>query len=354
MFAFADRLGQLGAMGNLRCVYGLAALCLALSVVGCGDSTGGTAGKGGEPPCNPLLFGMECPTGGVGGDGGTAGSGATGGNGATGGTAGRGGTGGSGATGGTGAVGGSGTGGSGGVFNGECYTSGLCQECPLLPPQARCPCDSDEECVWTGCNDADGKPIGQCQAYPRGAGPGCGDDSDCFLGFYCENGECVDRRVPCKLVSDCPKGFACVEESAASFCARVYRSCDTASDCPSALDVILCADVDGDGQKECTGSLDPLQVPEPEACANSQCPSASAPVCEVGNTANQSNCGKYGLCGSSADCATGFSCRALSENGRKECVPSGGCSSNAGCGAYQVCGAPRNGGPPRCESGIGL
>ncbi|MDH3655896.1 MAG: hypothetical protein OEN21_16660 [Myxococcales bacterium] len=113
-----------------------------------------------------------------------------------------------------------GTGGSGG---GEaCVTSDLCFSCPSAS-DASCDCGPAEVCIPSGCETFGGDPIMTCAPAPGGAcvsnddcppeyecisvgfgksqcvktTPGCNSADDCTLGFSCEGGSCVDRRVPC-------------------------------------------------------------------------------------------------------------------------------------------------------------
>ena len=325
---------------------------------------------------------------GQGGDGGGTGGMGTGGETGTGGMS-TGGTGGSGndsGTGGTPATGG--TGGTGNSIGGgpgfapvgsNCNTNILCGECPT-----NFLCDSDDDCTFpgnfcgsSGCTSDDGLSIGRCQepqtpacdtvddcpnpsdyaCSPVGFGvnrclrtsPGCNpmyETIDCPMGFTCEGGSCVDRRVPCDSSLDCPKSHTCETSATARFCARVHRDCNVNEDC--ALVAASCADVDGDGRKECTGDLDG------SPCVNSSCP-GSAPVCENGDSGAGSDavCGDYGLCRNDGDCGTGFECVELSADGRGECVPSGarGCDSSSDCAFNEVCASGRDGGTPECQAG---
>jgi hypothetical protein len=304
---------------------------------------------------------LGCATDGDGkprGEGGTAGSG------------GAGGTAGTGGVGGTGGIGG--TGGSAP----SCTTSQLCQSCPTEEPcNSTDDCSVGSVCIDSGCKDSDGAAIGQCVFAGGGAcnttedcpverecmdvplegkrcvktTAGCTTRFDCVRGFTCENGSCVDRRVPCDFDNDCPKNHTCFGTGASSFCARVQQACLEEFDCVGLAP--RCEDIDGDGNKECAGVIDP-NAPSPSACVNSQCMDASAPVCEAAAVGSTTQCGQYGLCIDDTDCAEGFQCVGLWPDGRKECVPSGGsCSSFADCPIQQVCAAPREGGPPSCQTG---
>jgi hypothetical protein len=335
--------------------------CMLLALVfGCGD-----------PGTPPVYIGPG--TGGSTGSGGASGMGGISG---TGGATGTGGTVGSGGTVGTG--GNSGGGGRGGSAGG-CVTNALCQTCPT----STCSADSDCSflpglvCVPTGCT-LDGEPQKECQParYISCVGNGQGDcpdanyeckpvgsssrcvrktsvcttdneDYDCPPGFSCESGACVDRRVPCDRPADCPKNHVCYtvqNASTSKFCVSSFRTCRLPElDC--SLLGSACADVDNDGTKECVGELGATG----EGCVNADC-GGSAPVCEMGAAPTTASCGDYGLCRNSDECDAGFECVGLWQDGRMECVPSGGtCDQVTDCPLQQVCAAPRNGGSPSCQ-----
>jgi hypothetical protein len=292
------------------------------------------------------------------------------------GDAGVGGNAGTGGVGGQGAAGGmAGAGGSGGAMAPTCVTSPLCRACPS---EATCDsnadCSTGSVCIESGCDDLDGLPIRQCvfagggacndnaQCEPLGrecldvpgegkrcikTTPGCDTHFDCVTGFACEDGSCVDRRVPCDLDADCPMNHVCLGTDS-RFCVRIQTDCGAAFDC---VDVApSCVDIDGDDRTECAGTFD-LNDPLSEACTNAQC-GAAAPVCEASGIGSLTACGQYGLCREDSDCAESFSCLALWPDGRKECVPSGGtCDDYTDCPVRQVCASPREGGPPSCQVG---
>jgi len=346
--------------------WAFAVLALAL---GCGDAS--------APAFPPFIgSGGTSGTGGMGGIGigGTSGTGGTSGSGGTHNTGGNGGTGG----------GSGGTAGTGGSL-GLCATSALCHTCPTQN-QNLCETDGDcftgYVCVPSGCETHQGAPISQCQpsrggscssvaecpnstdyvCAPVGAGPthclrvtpGCTgptESYDCPLGFSCEVGACVDRRVPCESYLDCPKNHVCKTGSSSSFCARVYQTCHQDVDCAGLGS--FCENVDNDNlaTEECVGQLDATGNP----CVNGACASSSAPVCEAGVSGTTAACGQYGLCLTDNDCDTGFSCVGLWQDGRKECVRAGGsCDQVTDCPPQQVCAAPRAGGPPSCQAGSAL
>jgi hypothetical protein len=267
-----------------------------------------------------------------------------------------------------------GTGGTAG--GGGCMTSVLCRACP-----AEELCDTNDDCtvgsvcIESGCESLEGAPIKQCVFAGGGAcnttddcpagrecvevpvegnrcvktSPGCATRFDCVPGFECEGGSCVDRRVPCDFDDDCPKNHTCFATASSSFCARIQRDCLEDHNCVGLAP--RCEDIDGDGNKECAGVVDP-NAASPSACVNSQCADVSAPVCETAAVGSATQCGQYGLCLGDGDCAAGFDCVALWPDGRKECVPSGGsCSSFADCPVQQVCAASREGGAPSCQAG---
>ncbi len=272
-----------------------------------------------------------------------------------------------------------GTGGTGGSL-GPCATNTLCHTCPdaLL-------CDTDGDCAFSGyvcipsgCETLGGAAIKQCQPSrggsciddrdcPNGSDYDCmtvgaggkrcvrvtggcdptTESYDCVPGFSCEAGTCVDRRVPCDSSLDCPKSLVCTTTPTSSFCVRAFRTCHADADCAGFGS--FCADVDGDSIKECVGELGSSG----SACLNSNC-GGSTPVCEVGAAPTTATCADYGLCRFDSDCdeTDGFVCVGLWQDGRMECVKSGGsCSGVTDCPLQQVCAAPRNGGSPSCQAG---
>ena len=268
--------------------------------------------------------------------------------------------------------------GEGGTGGSEisCATSALCLSCPR---EGFCETNDDCSvglvCIESGCDSLEGLPIKQCVFGGGGAchsnedclagrecqdvpgenkrcvqtTAGCKTRFDCVLGFSCESGSCVDRRVPCVEDANCPKNHTCVGVTNSSFCLRIQTDCLEEIDCIHVAP--RCEDIDGDGNKECAGVFDPNQ-PSPSACVNSDCTDAAAPVCETAGAGSTTQCGQYGLCLDDTGCAAGFSCLELWPDGRKECVRSGGsCSSFTDCPIRQVCAAPREEGVPACQAG---
>ena len=305
--------------------------------------------------------GAGCADAGTGGPRGDAGVGGTGGDGGGGGTAGAGGLGGGGGT----------------VV--PCTTSVLCRSCPTNGScESNDDCSVGSVCIESGCDSLEGAPLKECVFAGGGActsnamcssgrqcmdvpgegkrcvktTPGCDSGFDCVLGFTCENGSCVDRRVPCDVDADCPKNHLCGGTAKSTFCLRIQTDCLFEFDCVDRAP--HCVDVDGDGKNECAGALNPND-PGSNVCVNADCVDSnpSAPVCEASGASSATQCGQYGLCLDDPDCAPGFTCQGLWPDGRKECVPGGGdCSSFTDCPVRTVCASARDGGAPSCQAGF--
>jgi len=281
-----------------------------------------------------------------------------------------------------GGAGGAGAAGGAGGTGGEpwvplCQTNPLCPACPddAIVCEGEGGCDANFACIESGCASNEGTPIRICALTtapfcqtdldcPEGrvcldlgeegyrcvkTTAGCDSDLDCVFGFSCEDGGCVDRRVPCVLDADCPVSHTCETVGLSSFCHRVHLDCEFELDCAGIAP--RCEDIDGDGRTECAGSPEPND-PSPTACVSSSCGDASAPVCELSQVGSQTVCGRYGLCVDDDDCVDGFECVGLWTDGRKECVPTGGsCAHITDCPVQQVCASSRAGGPPACQAG---
>jgi len=184
-------------------------------------------------------------------------------------------------------------------------------------------CPAGSSCV--------GSPFGSVCARPGG---GCADSRDCRLGFACVAGVCSDRRIPCDPFAACPAGYACLfNPGEPSFCLSIHLRCTNDGACgPGGV----CADVDGDGQTECT---------TPESCTvNSDC--GAGLVC---GATPRGTCGEFGPCTSAADCPATFACQDLWGDGVKTCVPPGGtCTTTADCSGTSVCAVSLGGDPPAC------
>lgn len=189
--------------------------------------------------------------------------------------------------------------------------------------------DAPDDAPKDGGPDAGGGPPTDA------AGIECADSRQCRTGFACNAGVCVDRRVHCGPIGDCPFGFFCDSRGAEPYvCARLLRPCTTSAECATGT----CSDLDGDGDAECVA---------PGACdARSDC--AGATTCQSLPVEVFSECGSYGACASAADCGSGRLCVDLWGDGVRECVDPGGCASTAACPGTGVCATPPGGGPPAC------
>lgn len=265
----------------------------------------------------------------------------------------------------------------GGSFDGGSFTFGdecldsegafdLCL-CPVpeCDPAAATPCAPGLRCLRDGCDrttcqpggngcaaDADCPSGSTCVATRaldgslvdvcRSSSGDCNDSRDCALGFSCDGGSCVDRRVACARHVDCPFGFFCNDTDPWSrpFCARGSRRCDSfVGACPP---FFSCVDVDGDGASECRRNG--------EACdTNDDCPSR---VCGFDPSVGALACGSHGPCRNAGDCGAGFTCADAWGDGVRECVPSGGtCATSDDCAELTICGAPTADEPRECVGG---
>lgn len=205
------------------------------------------------------------------------------------------------------------------------------------------PCVTDGDCpAGSSCTSTVSGTI--CRSVTA-----CAGSADCPLGFACESGACVDRRVSCGLDAPCPIGFTCLlgSRDGAAFCRRVDLACATEAPCA----VPTCVDVDGDGATECAPALtscvlDGCDAPDAGTTCYDQPGRFRGPTTVYG-------CGDYGPCPADG-CASGFECLDLWGDGRPECVPpSGACARTADCPARQVCAPPMAPGPPTCQGSFG-
>jgi hypothetical protein len=96
----------------------------------------------------------------------------------------------------------------------------------------------------------------------------------------------------------------------------------------------VCADTDGDGDRECT---------RPGPCT-SRTDCAAREVCGLPPIELVGMCGSFGPCRDAADCPVGFECIDSWGDGVRECVQAGGtCDAASDCPAGQVCGVPASG-----------
>jgi len=176
----------------------------------------------------------------------------------------------------------------------------------------------------------------------RKADGGCNDSRDCPAGHSCDEGSCVNRRVPCDPESPaCPFGYFCNEldqQVAQPYCQRVYRACETFDACPP---FFSCVDVDGDGESECRangGDCDTFMDCPGEVCGTTP---ESAGACQA-----QGPCA-----GEMISCPSGFECADVYGDGLVECVPTAGdCDVVQDCTPPGICGSLTEDGAMTCVS----
>lgn len=186
------------------------------------------------------------------------------------------------------------------------------------------------------------------ESYCQASDSGCISSSECPLGFACESGGCVDRRVPCGIVFEgCPRGYVCSSalRRGPAFCVPAQPRCESSAQCEMGAS---CVDVDGDGSMECQYA---------GVCeTNADCPSPGA-VCGVHPQTTATLCLADGPCTSAADCGEGYTCVDLAGAGTNRCerTEGGSCNGNEDCPENQVCASAREVDPVRCLGrGMGL
>jgi len=203
------------------------------------------------------------------------------------------------------------------------------------------PCLVAADCGGAECVGAD--PAGDVRGICAASMGPCGSSLDCPMGFACEDGSCVNRRIPCFVVADrCPRGYVCAMDpgDASEFCVPAMVRCTSDAQCEVGL---RCRDVDGDGLQECIGS---------ELCeTNADCRDEGR--CGVEPSSTTSACMLDGACGGDSGCAPDRHCVDLTGgDAAPRCELSGSCASNADCPEGQVCAAPALGLAPTCLGGV--
>jgi hypothetical protein len=231
-----------------------------------------------------------------------------------------------------------------------------CDSIPATTPCTAEICGESMRCVSNGCGSTHCVPAGHpcgdlrdcpsgavCASTPRGRACvrplGCTDSRECPLGFSCDGGACVDRRIACGPLSPCPYGYVCggTDLGGAPFCVRLHTRCFNTAACP--FPGAQCTDLTGDGERECTitGSCS----------SNSDC--GTGQQCSYQPTTRSTGCVTFGPCQGDADCASGSTCSDLWGDGIGECAKVGGsCTSTAACTAFALCATPESGSPPSC------
>lgn len=231
----------------------------------------------------------------------------------------------------------------------------LCN-CIITPDCSAAACATGTRCEDDGCGGrrciAEGHPCVDASDCPAGGtcaavGAGsvcrppagvCRDDRECPVGFGCEAGACVDRRVLCdNELNTCPVGYVCdyALRQGQAFCRRWDTPCTRAENCPQPG---ACFDIDGDGARECV-------PPEPE-CVASTC-AGMGTVCGAQAQSKRYSCGPLGSCGVQT-CAAPNVCVDYAGDGRPFCAPAGSCDEHSDCPAQQLCALPHLEMTPRC------
>jgi len=179
----------------------------------------------------------------------------------------------------------------------------------------------------------------------------CTDPRDCPLGFSCDDGTCVDRRLACSTSSDCPYGFRCSQHSgAANFCFKAFRRCANDGACQPDE---LCVDVDGDGMRECRPSEGIADCDTNDDCVVA-CDGADCTCGAVPDPTFVVRCQLQGPCQSGDVCGDGFSCADAWGDGVTQCLPTTGstCTAAGDCPSPQVCATTTEEGPLGCVGPI--
>lgn len=187
------------------------------------------------------------------------------------------------------------------------------------------PCVDDVDCPSGACIRPEGAPPserGTCTSSDS-----CAETRDCALGFQCESGSCVDRRIPCGFDSvACPRGSICsfMPVDGRPYCVPAQTPCDNDGFCEPGAH---CLDVDGDGQAECS--------PAGRCTHNGDCPAGFS--CGVDPETSQAACVVDGAC-RNGECPGGLSCLDTG-SGRARCARVGECALDSDCPPRFVCGA---------------
>lgn len=211
--------------------------------------------------------------------------------------------------------------------------AGFCEDMECVPGS---PCTSNEHCGSGNCIKPEGATAEDSGLCEPTAGA-CTGASDCAYGFRCEEGACVDRRIPCGFHPNaCPRGHTCTFAPVEGrlFCVPAHPPCDSAGQCEAGAS---CVDVDGDSETECvlTGTCS----------SNADCGEGTS--CGVEPGTSQSSCQVDGPC-RSGECPAGRTCLDTG-TGTARCVAEGGsCTRDSECDPQAICGAIEADDPLRC------
>ena len=226
-------------------------------------------------------------------------------------------------------------------------TSPECGDCPAGFSCAPAFCGGEACVPGRPCTDDADCPSGDC-VRPEGAPPSergmcttsesCAESRDCALGYQCERGSCVDRRIPCGFHSaGCPRGSICsfMATESMPYCVAANTPCEHSGQCETGAE---CLDVDGDGSSECS--------PAGACTSNTDCPAGFS--CGIDPGTSQAACVVDGAC-RDGDCPNGLTCLDTG-SGRARCVRTGTCAQDSDCPPRSVCGAVHATDALRCLS----
>ena len=212
-------------------------------------------------------------------------------------------------------------------------TDAFCEGMECVPGSL---CNADEQCGSGNCIKVEGAEPGDRGLCAPTEGP-CTSIHDCAHGFRCEEGACIDRRIPCGFRDTaCPRNHTCTfaPVDGRLFCVPAHAPCESAGQCE---DGASCADVDGDTETECLllGTC----------TSNADCGEGTS--CGVDPGTSQASCEADGPCRAGA-CPAGRTCLDTG-SGTARCVMDGGsCTRDSECPAQAICGAVLPNDPLRC------
>ena len=196
------------------------------------------------------------------------------------------------------------------------------------------PCVDDSDCPSGECVRPEGAPPserGMCASSSN-----CAETRDCALGFQCEAGSCVDRRIPCGFDAvSCPRGSICsfMPVEGRPYCVTAQTPCENDGFCEPGAH---CLDIDGDGRAECS--------PAGRCTHNGECPAGFS--CGVDPETSQAACVVDGAC-RDGECPLGLTCLDTG-SGRFRCARVGDCARDSDCPPRFVCGSIHATDPLRC------
>ncbi len=217
-----------------------------------------------------------------------------------------------------------------------CY--GACVE-----PPAEIQCTSSEQCgIGEHCSTEDGVcdsacPPGAetCAAVCAGTcvpNAGCVTDRDCGVGFMCEAGLCRERSETCSSNDECPTGWTCAPECAAS---PDSSGAERPAMCPNVCQppAGICENGEVCGEGERCGSVCEVVCPECQCAPGESCACPCYEDCKVGcfaGCASDVECGPGEIC--HIDACGPEGCSGICAPGEKpyDCKTDSDCIDSAG------------------------